>query len=232
MVYARRHDDRILTFIVSGRLWRDSLIMQDKETGTFWSHVTGEALLGSLTGASLESIPSVQTSWAEWFREHPDTKLLRKSRMVRSSVYESYFRNEKRMGLGLMRGSWAHNRMPGKTIIHGVAIGPHTAAIADTWLRENQMENLLLGEEPVVVMRGDDGGVRAWKAKSGSYERLTFQKTSDDHYIDDQTGSTWSLEEGRCVTGQLEGIHLESVQVTTAFWFAWSSFYPNTQVID
>ena len=206
--------------------------MQDKETGSFWSHVAGEALLGSLSGASLEAIPSVQTSWAEWYREHPDTKLLRKSRTIRSSVYESYFRNEKRMGLGLMRGSWAHNRMPGKTIIHGVAIGLHAAAIADTWLRENQMENLLLGEEPVVVMHGDDGGVRAWKAKSGPYERLTFKRNPDGTFIDDQTDSTWALEEGRCVTGQLEGIHLESVQVTTAFWFAWSSFYPNTKVID
>ena len=37
-----------LTFMVSGMLWRDSLVMQDRETETLWSHVTGEAIRGPL----------------------------------------------------------------------------------------------------------------------------------------------------------------------------------------
>jgi len=232
VVYARLVDDQTLTFIVSGRLWRESLIMQDRETGSFWSHVTGNALLGSLTGTELETIPSVQTTWAEWFKEHPDTKLLRKGRTIQSSAYESYFRNDERMGLGLMRGSWAKNRMPGKTIIHGVALGPHAAAIGDRYLRGSRVVNLELGEAPVVVTRGEDGGVRAWQASTGEHERLRFQRLSGDLFRDDRTGSEWDLERGECVSGQLAGTHLESVSLVTAFWFAWSSFYPNTQVID
>jgi len=47
VIYARRVGDRTLTFIVSGKLWRDSLIMMDRETRTLWSHVAGEAIHGS-----------------------------------------------------------------------------------------------------------------------------------------------------------------------------------------
>ena len=62
MVYARRVGDRTLTFIVSGKLWRDSLIMIDRETETLWSHVTGEAIHGELKGKRLESMPVAYTT--------------------------------------------------------------------------------------------------------------------------------------------------------------------------
>jgi hypothetical protein len=63
VVYARSVADATLTFQVSGMLWRNSLIMIDRETGTLWSHVTGAALKGSLAGTSLTKLASVQTAW-------------------------------------------------------------------------------------------------------------------------------------------------------------------------
>jgi hypothetical protein len=46
------------------------------------------------------------------------------------------------------------------------------------------------------------------------------------------TGSTWDLDRGVAVDGPLAGATLERIPVTTAFWFAWSSFYPNTAVVE
>ena len=74
MVYARSLGDTTLTLIVSGKLWRNSLIMMDEETKSLWSHVSGEALSGPLAGRRLESIPSVQTTWKEWVAAHPGTR--------------------------------------------------------------------------------------------------------------------------------------------------------------
>ena len=72
-MHARELDGRTLTLLVSGKLWRNSLIMQDEETGTLWSHVTGEALDGELTGRRLEIVPGVHTTWAEWQEAQPKT---------------------------------------------------------------------------------------------------------------------------------------------------------------
>ena len=85
MVYARRVGDRTLTFIVSGKLWRESLIMMDRETGTLWSQVTGEAIHGELKNTRLDSMPVAYTTWAAWKAKHPDTKVLIKEKPVHGS---------------------------------------------------------------------------------------------------------------------------------------------------
>ena len=72
MVYAREHGSKTLTFQVSGMLWRNSLVMQDRETGTNWSQVTGEAIRGTLTGQELRQIPAQQTTWGKWRSGHPE----------------------------------------------------------------------------------------------------------------------------------------------------------------
>ncbi len=232
MVYVRRIEDREFTFIVSGRLWRESLIMQDRETGSFWSHVTGEALLGSMKGRELSTLPVVQTSWAAWKKAHPETKVLVKSRQVRSSSYERYFRDNNRMGLGFMRGRWLQGRMPGKSLVHGVTVGPHAMAVVDADLQPGVPVTATVGDQRVVMVRGSDDGVRAFVAElEGAL--LDFEATTDSGpYRDGSTGSLWDLEQGIAVGGPLQGERLPPLQVTTSFWFAWSSFYPNTGVIE
>lgn len=227
MVYARTAGDRTYTFIVSGKLWRNSLIMQDVETGSLWSQVTGEALDGPTRGQRLETIPSVQTTWARWVREHPKTKLLKKDREVTSSSYQSYFEDPNR--IGLFRARYLVEKMPGKTLVHGIARGPHATAVKDGDLRG--LVTAFLDETRVAVWRGADGGVHAWVAEvDGTPLVLTPQSTT--RLKDRGTGSTWDLDRGVCVSGSLSGRKLERVAVTTAYWFAWSSFYPNTTVVE
>jgi hypothetical protein len=227
VVYARTLGKRTSTFIVSGKLWRNSLIMQDLETGSLWSHVTGEALHGTAAGQRLEVIPSVQTTWEAWVGEHPETQVLKKDRSITSSVYKSYFEDPDR--IGMFRARWLMEKMPGKALVHGVTRGPHALAAADTTL-----ENLVtaaLGEDPVVLWRGADGGVRAFLAELDG-EPLEFKNHSSEAPVDKGTGSTWDLVRGVGLSGTLAGRELEELPVTTAYWFAWSAFYPNTAVVD
>lgn len=190
MVYARKLGGRTYTFQVSGKLWRNSFIMEDRETSTLWSHVTGRALDGPGKGAQLRALPSVQTTWADWKKVHPATDVLKKSKEVLSSHYEKYFSDPDRMGL--FRAQWLTEKMPGKNLIWGATIGPHAVAVSDHALAAGARVKIELGGTPVEVERGVDGGVRA------------FTVTGDSR---------------------------EEIPVTRAFWFAWSSFYPNTKVV-
>ena len=162
MVYARSLGDTTLTLIVSGKLWRNSLIMQDEETGTLWSHVSGEALSGPLAGRQLATIPSVQTTWSEWVAAHPGTRVLEKPEQIRSSRYAGYHDDPARAGL--FRTFWLQDVMPAKALVHGLATDHHAVAIADTSLAAGATREVRLGERMVTVRRHADGGVRAHDA--------------------------------------------------------------------
>ncbi len=218
------------TFVVSGKLWRNSMIMQDDETESLWSHVTGEALDGVMAGQSLELLPAVQTTWAEWVAEYPDTRLLRKEEAVTASHYQRYFDDPER--LGMFRTDWLADRMPGKERIHGIVRGPLATSIADQTLTPGSLFNTDLGAEPIVFVRGQDGGPHAYLALCTG-RKLTFRTGTDlTGVVDVESGSTWDMGQGLCVAGALKGNRLEELVVQTAFWFAWSAFYPNTEVVE
>ena len=188
-MHVRQVGDRTLTFIVSGKLWRNSLIMQDKKTGSLWSHVTGECLDGEYKGTQLEMIPVVQTTWAEWSKDHPDTRVLKKSEEIKSSGYEGYYADPEKTGL--FRTIWLQDRLPGKSLVHGVLLGPHSLAVADGALVVGTPVTAKMGDVTVRVSRDPDGGVRAERTDTGA-----------------------------------------ELIVRTAYWFAWSTYFPRTEVVD
>ena len=76
IVYARTIGDRTLTFSVSGMLWRDNLIMYDRETGSWWAQATGAAIRGTLKGGTLTTVSSEMMTWKQWWELHPGTVVL------------------------------------------------------------------------------------------------------------------------------------------------------------
>jgi hypothetical protein len=230
VVHARNIGDRELTLIVSGKLWRNSMIMQDKETGTLWSHITGSGMEGPLEGRRLGTVPAVQTSWSEWLETHPGTTVLKKSVEVLESRYQAYFDDPDKNGM--FRAFWLQEKMPGKTLIHGVTSGPHALAVTDARLAPGAVVNSTVGEQGVVLLRNADGGVRAWTRPGKGAETHLVKEVVDGPVTDRGTGSTWDLDTGVCIDGKLKGTQLEAMPVTLAYWFAWSGFYPNTAVLD
>jgi len=228
VVYARTLGGRTYTFQVSGRLWRNSLIMVDRETGTSWSQVTGRAIDGQHRGAQLEKLEAIETSWEEWSKAHPETTLLKKGKEVLGSHYQSYFDDPEKMGL--FRAQWLAEKMPGKTLVYGASIGPHAVAVTEGAL-DDEVVVATLGDTPVVLARARDGGVRAFVARVEG-EEIGLGRNPKTGEVRDGRGSVWDLGSGRCISGPHSGSRLESVAVTPVYWFAWSGFYPNTQVID
>jgi len=73
-VYDRRVGNRELDFEPSGVLMHGSIVMQDRETESFWPLLQEKALYGPLEGRNLTRVPgAVKARYADWVRAHPDT---------------------------------------------------------------------------------------------------------------------------------------------------------------
>ena len=234
VVYVRAAAGRTLSFIVSGKLWRNGMVMQDRETETLWSQVTGEALVGELAGEWLETLPAVQTTWCDWVALYPETAVLRQSEAVTASHYEAYLDDPDRIGLFPL--DWSESGLPGKELVHGILRGDAALAVADQRVLRGGLHSLEVGGEAIVMLRSDDGGVRAYVARAGERAlRFTIQSADSAGtrvIADEETDSIWDLSRGSAVDGLLAGSQLEELQVHTAFWFAWSAFHPRTRLIE
>lgn len=192
MVHVRKLEGKTYSLIVSGKLWRNSLIMQDRETGTLFSHVTGQGLHGKLAGQHFETLPSVQTTWAKWYAAHPKTLVLKKDGKLSASRYQKYFDDPERMGI--IRTGLQLKKLPGKTMVHGIQQQGHALAVPDSKLVLGTPLRASLGKAAIVISRDADGGVRA--------------------HLTNADGD---------VGGELP--------VRQSYWFAWLSFFPNTELM-
>ena len=50
--------------------------MYDRQTETLWSHFTGQAVIGFLTGSDVEVLPVATVSWEDFRTAHPDGLVL------------------------------------------------------------------------------------------------------------------------------------------------------------
>ena len=58
VVFDRRVGDKVLDFGTTGRLRNSDLVMYDRQTESWWQQFLGEAIVGEMTGARLEMLPS------------------------------------------------------------------------------------------------------------------------------------------------------------------------------
>ncbi len=231
------NEGKPLSFGVTGKLWKDSLVMYDRETGSYWSHVTGEAMSGPLEGQTLKLVPALITTWAHWKRLYPSGRVLAKGAGMfgpagTSNVYRSYFEDENQLGIFGTRNPDAV--LPGKEFVLGVTAGGERVAYAFRHLSRQPLANDTVGAEVVVVVFAARDATAAAFSRRVAGRRLTFRNLREQAGAwvmeDRETGSTWRAFEGRAVSGRLEGTRLEAIPGTQAFWFAWKQIYPDTRL--
>ena len=72
ITFDRRTASGTLTFGVSGKLRNSDMIMFDRETESWWQQAIGTAIVGDLTGAELDTLPSWMESWDAFRTRNPD----------------------------------------------------------------------------------------------------------------------------------------------------------------
>ena len=225
-MYARDLDGRRLTFGVSGRLWKDALVMYDHQTESLWGHVIGKAIHGELKGSLLETYPATQTTWKAWKKSHPDTKVLKKPSVWQSS-YAGYNSNPRRMGIHGRQ--MAKSQLPPKSKIVGFEVDGRMFAFPLSSLSPGKTFVPLVGETTLVMHVDETGqGITLWRVV-GQESLARFEVSLDDPAIlVDSAGASWSLlnESATLADGALV-----RVQVVIAFWFGWHNFHPLTEVL-
>ncbi len=96
MVYSREIGGRLLTFGVSGRLYKSNVLLYDHQSESLWSQLMKKAIAGPMVDTELAPIPSRQTTWGSWRRRHPDSRVLSTDtgydRNYKKDPYEGYAR--------------------------------------------------------------------------------------------------------------------------------------------
>ena len=229
VVYSRQIAGQVLTFGVSGMLFRDGLVMYDRETDTLWTHIDGHAVRGTLRGHVLEIVPSIHATWKEWKALYPQSVVLKKQGDLRSS-YESYNRDSRR--LGILGRRLRDARLPGKERIIGVRSGGGATAFVEKDVRAAQIVEAQVGSLPVVlVAAAKDLPVVTFDRRVAG-RVLSFRLVEGDPTVveDRETGSRWSLAQGQAVTGALKGSKLTRATAYPAFWFGWQGYFPSTEI--
>ena len=242
VAYDRRLDDLVLDFGTSGMLWNSALVMYDRQTETLWSHFTGQAIVGELTGQQLDTFPVGMVPWGRWRDAHPDGLVL-----SRQTGYDRDYGRNPYPGYDavdsdpfLFEGE-VDGHFTAMTRIVGILRDGEALAVPLFQLREERVVEHELAGEPLVVfwepgtasaldshsiIDGEDIGATGVFIPEADGRSLTFDPGGEG-FVDDQTGSTWDLL-GHAVAGPLEGERLTRVEHLDTFWFAWAAFQPRS----
>jgi hypothetical protein len=232
-----------LTFGTSGNLRYSDLVMWDRQTESWWQQFSGEAIVGDLTGTTLEPVPAAIISWADFKNAHSEGQVL----SIDTGFIRSYGRNPYAGYDNInsfpfaFTGDLEDGDLPPMARVVGVLSdeGAGEAYLRDL-IQDNQVMNENLGEAPIVIFwkagtasaldssaipLGRDVGTIAVYSRELDGQSLTFTANGDGTFNDQETGSTWDIL-GEALEGPSAGSQLSPIPHHDTFWFAWAAFVP------
>lgn len=245
IVFDRRYGDMVLDFGTTGRLRYSNLIMYDRQTESWWQQATGEAIVGTLTGATLTTYPAAIVAWETFKTTYPDGLVLSRetgfNRAYGRNPYVGYDDIDNRPFL--YDGPTIDGRLPPMARVLTVAGETEAVAFPYDVLAEVRVANETVDGEPIVVFWAPgtasalDDNVIAESRDVGA--ALAFSRVLNDRVLtftwdgetirDTETNSVW-LPVGRAVEGELKGQALSPVVSINHFWFSWAAFRPDTRL--
>lgn len=244
IVFDRRLEGRALAFGTTGKLRFSDLVMYDRQTESWWQQITGEAIVGELTGKRLTFLPSQIISWEMFRQTFPNGKVLNRntghSRPYGNNPYVGY---DNINSSPFLYSGPKDGRLPPMERVVTVSLGDEDVAYPFSVLEKMRVVNDTAGGRPIVVLYAKgvasaldkssipdsrDIGTAAVFERTLEGKVLTF-KVSTDRITDAQTNSAWNiLGAGR--SGPLSGKRLTPVVNGHHFWFSWAVFKPKTRI--
>jgi hypothetical protein len=223
VVYDRRVGGRELRFEPSGVLLGGSIVMQDKETDSYWPILQGEAQWGELRGTKLEMLPVTEKMrFKDWRTRHPDTVVLSSGGM------EHFPRNPLapyQASTYGFRGTVAEDtRLPTKEQVFGFERGGRRYAIASRALAGGRV--VAVDDVFVFLHRPADADLyedtRAFLSPTG-FERL------GERWVEKGSGAAFDPARGAFLGGRGTGpVRLHGFDT---YWYVWSLNYPGTGLL-
>lgn len=216
-------DDDPIIFGSSGLLYRSNKLMYDQKTNSLWNQFNGKPVVGSLvnSGIELEVLPLVTTSWAEWVKKHPDTKVLSEKTgfhrdYTPGTAYGAYFFSDDLM----FPASVNDDSLKQKDKVFGLRISGTNKAWPLKLFEQPIAINDQVGIIPIVLI-GDAKSetVRAYRSEGIEFKLLKNGKLTANN-------QTWKLTENELIGPDKQT--LSRLPGHIAYWFAWSGYFPDT----
>ncbi len=242
------YEGELLTFGTTGNLRNSDLVMWDRQTQSWWQQFTGEAIVGELTGQTLEPVPTTIVAWEEFKANYPDGVVLsRDTGFNRDYGRNPYVGYDDADSIPFLFFGEDDDRLrPMERVVGVLFPNGENAAYPYTRLEEERVIHDKNGDQPIVVFwipgtasaldeqnvsQGRDVGATGVFEATVDGETLTFIAKDDGTFEDENTASTWNIF-GQAIAGPLEGKTLEAINHHDTFWFAWAAFAPETAILE
>jgi hypothetical protein len=219
VVYDRQYDDDTLSFEASGALKEAALVMRDRETDSWWSVMTAEAIDGTMKGAPLKEMAvGVKTTWGEWRKLHPDSRVLLVDGKTHEpeNAYQDYYDSD-RTYREIVPDD---DRLPGKTPIFAfrwdgepVAV-PHSRIEGGTFFRPD-------GDDGAVVLIHRVPDAPLFASTRAAVLPAEMTKT------DDPEGLAAKLD--AAIAAGTPGV--TRVAGFDTYWYTWAAQNPGTLIV-
>ena len=244
VAYDRRVGDRILDFGTSGELYNSALVMYDRQTESLWSHYTGQAVVGHLTGAELDFIPVQTVSYESFLSTYPQGRVLSLdtgySRSYGQNPYEFYDSSSRPF---LFSGPFDERLEPLTRVLALRAEGDGAVIPLDVLAERRVVPFTFAGRELVAVFEpgtasaldsrniaeGRDVGATGVFVRSVGGRLLDLSAADGGGFIDAAGGVVYDILGRPSGPGGADA--LEPVEHLDTFWFAAAAFYRDAEII-
>ncbi len=244
IAFDRTLDGKVYSFGVSGMLRHSDMIMFDRETESWWQQFSGEAIVGDLTGKTLNQLPAQIVSFEQFSEAFPNGKIL-----SRETGYERAYGRNPYVGYDninqkpfLFSGKTDERLRPMEKVI-AIEINKNFKAYPYSITREKRVIHDRVNSIDIVIFHSDgatsalDAADISTSKEAGSTgvfvpsidgQKLTFAYDKGE-FVDEQTKSRWNIF-GQATLGKLKGKQLKQITSGDYFAFAWFVFRPKTEI--
>lgn len=223
-------DGTVLSFRLAG-INNQNFIMQDRETGSWWQQVSGEAIRGPLKGKRLQRVFHDELSFQAWTGETPGGRVLAPAADTAWKRFTRGWEASTAKYPVQIHGP-TDSILPPRELIIGVDVGAVAKAYPVNRVLAQAPLHDRVGGTPIVLVVGADGqSIRGFEARvqGGDVEFVRLSDGAPGEFADVGSGSRWNFS-GVAVSGPMAGRRLTPVYLLKDYWFDWKIYHPKTAV--
>lgn len=173
IVFERVIKGESIEFGTSGKLWNSNLVMYDRKTDSLWSQIKGEAIVGEMTGTTLETLPSDTMEFGVWKENYPSGEVLSRDTGIRRNYEEDPYGDYYTRPIVYFPVNAEDDRIEKKDVVMGIVIdGKAKAYHTEAIRRVGSLEDEFQGVRILVEHIQEEDVVRMYDITHGKKTRL------------------------------------------------------------
>lgn len=226
----------VTTFGVSGLLYNTNLIPYDRLTSSNWSQMRLDCVEGDLQGQNAEIYPVVETTWANWKKRYPDSKVLALSTGFNRQYGRYPYGDYRTSDQLIFPVNNRDDRLPLKERVLGIIANEKVKVYRFESVSKgvnNVIQDQISSTNIVVFGSQEDNYLVAYegRAEDGTALDFTAFEGAGEAVAVDNEGNEWNVF-GEAISGDRTGQKLLPTRSYIGYFFSWAAFYPDLQIYE